>query len=212
MKEIKKYTIKNAIKEIKKGSKSKFDETLEVHINLDLDPKKQDQSVRYTTMLPHGTGKTLKVAVFASKKVNGADLELVEGDLKKIEKGDIKPGVDFDVLVAEPRTMPKLAQIARVLGPAGVMPNPKNGTVTEDVEKAVEQFKKGKIEIRLEPNAPIIHTGIGKVSFSEDKLEENLNEVLTTLRQHKPQKAKPEFIKSVFLCSTMGKSHCVELE
>jgi len=168
--------------------------------------------VRFTTTLPHGTGKTKKVAVFASRKVPNADLELTEDDIAKIDKNTIRPKVDFDMLVAEPKFMPKLAKVAKILGPAGVMPNPKTGTVTEDVEKAVEQIKKGKIEVRTEPVAPVIHTIIGKKSFEDNKLEENFNELINAIRSNKPAKAKPNFIRSVFITSTMGPSFSVDVE
>ena len=209
--EIKTYKLEEAIKEAKETSKAKFDPTIELHINLDLD-KKADQSVRFTTVLPHGTGKTKRVAVMASKKITNADMELSEDDLAKIEKGTIRPKVDFDVLVAEPRFMPKLARVAKILGPAGVMPNPKTGTVTEDVEKAVEQVKKGKIEVRTEPNAAVIHTIIGKKSFDDSKLVENYNEIMNSVKANKPQKAKPNWIKSVFVSATMGKAFQVIVE
>lgn len=206
-----KHTVKNGIKEIKRVNKTKFDPSVELHVNLDLDIKKQDQQIRFSIVLPHGTGKSKKVAVMASGKIEGADLEIKESDLPKIEKGEIKAGRDFDILVAEPKQMPKLAKVAKILGPAGVMPNPKNGTVAEDVSKAVAQIKKGKIEIRTEPNFPIIHTIIGKLSFEENQLEENLTEILNSLRQNKPSKAKPDFIKSVYLSSTMGPSYQLEI-
>jgi large subunit ribosomal protein L1 len=204
------YTIEEAIKKVKETSKTKFDPTIELHVNLSLD-KKADQSVRFILNLPHGTGKTPKVAVLSSGKVKNADLELTEADLGKIEKGEIKPKVDFDVLVAEPRFMSKLAKIAKVLGPAGAMPNPKTGTVTEEVEKTVEQIKKGKVEIRTEPNAPVIHTILGKCSFEDTKLVENYQEVIGAIKSNKPQKAKPDWIKSVYINSTMGSSYQVEL-
>ena len=200
-----------AIQKVKETSKTKFDPTVEVHINLELE-KKGEQSVRFTTTLPHGTGKTKKVAVFASRKVPNADLELTEDDIAKIDKNTIRPKVDFDILVAEPKFMPKLAKVAKILGPAGVMPNPKTGTVTEDVEKAVEQIKKGKIEVRTEPVAPVIHTIIGKKSFEDNKLEENFNELINAIRSNKPAKAKPNFIRSVFITSTMGPSFSVDVE
>src|SRR3990167_1482041 len=185
-----------AIKKVKLLSKEKFDATVEIHINLDLDSKKQDQPVRFSLTLPNGTGKTKKVAVLASKKVTGADLELKESDIELIQKGQIKPRIDFDTLVTEPRFMPKLAKVARILGPAGVMPNPKTGTVAEDVNKAVEQIKKGKVEIRTEINAPIIHTIIGKKSFETQALKENFTEVFNSIKQNKPQKAKPDWLKN----------------
>jgi large subunit ribosomal protein L1 len=211
-KEVKgKYNIEEAVKLAKQGSSTKFDGTIEVHINLSLENKKQDQTVRYTTTLPNGTGKTKKVAVFASKKVPNADMELTEADIERLEKSLLRPKVDFDVLVAEPRFMSKLAKAARVLGPAGAMPNPKNGTVAEDVEKAVEQIKKGKVEIRTEPNGKTIHTIMGKVSFEESALVENFKEIISSLRQNKPAKANPDWLKTCFISSTMGKSIEVDL-
>lgn len=202
--------ITEAIKTLKKNSKAKFDETIELHINLNVDVKQSDQTIRTTVSLPNGTGKTVKVAVLSNSKVANADLSLSESDIHKLEKGEIQPGRDFDVLVVEPSFMPKMAKLGPVLGPAGVMPNPKTGTVTENVSGAVESFKKGKIEVRNEPNAPIIHTMIGKVSFEDKALIENFNEVMTTLKQNKPQKAKPNWIKNIFVSSTMGKA--IELD
>lgn len=200
-----------AIKDVKSAAKAKFDETIEVHFNLNLDVAQSDQQVRTTTVLPHGTGKETKVAVLSSKKVTAADLNLTDADITKLEKGTIAPGKDFDVLVVEPSFMPKLAKLGPVLGPAGVMPNPKTGTVTTDVEGAVDSFKKGKIELRTEPNFPILHTAIGKVSFDDKKLLENFEEIYSTLKSSKPQKAKPEWIKDCYLTSTMGKSVQVSL-
>lgn len=211
MKELVKYPISEAIKLLKKEPKRKFDSTVELHININVDTKKQDEQVRYTTVLPHGTGKTLRVAVMASQKVKNADLELTEADVAKIEKGEIRPGRDFDILVAEPKTMPKLAKAARILGPAGAMPNPKAGTVSEDVEKAVELIKKGKVEIKTEQNFPIIHTRIGKLSFEPTQLEQNYSEIMTTLASHKPPKVKGDLIKSAFVTTTMGKSYQLEV-
>ena len=196
-----------ALNQIKNDCKTNFDSTVELHINLNLDVKKADQMIRFTTVLPNGTGKTVKVAVFASTEVKEADLNLKEEDLDLIISGKLRVGNDFDLLVAEPAFMSKIAKVARVLGPAGVMPNPKNGTVTSDVKKAVEQLKKGKIEIRTEQNFPIIHTVIGKSSFEAKQLEENLVDITTSLKQNRPSKAKPDWIKSIFLSSTMGGSY-----
>ncbi len=203
-----KYNTKDAIKEIKAKSKEKFEATVEAHINLDLE---KGQNVRYTTTLPHGTGKTKRIAVFASNKIESADLNLAESDIQKIEKGELVAGKDFDILITEPKFMPKVAKVAGILGPVGAMPNPKSGTVTEKVEEAVANFKLGQMEVRLEANAPIIHTIIGKASWENEKLEENLHKLVTTLRQNKPAKAKPTFIKSVFVKTTMGKAVEVEL-
>ncbi len=195
-----------AVKEVKQNAKASFDETVEVHINLNLDITKADQNIRTTVTLPNGTGKEIKVATISAGKVSKADLQLTESDISKLEKGQIKPKTDFDVLIVEPKFMPKLAKLGPVLGPAGVMPNPKTGTVTEDVESAVESFKKGKVEIRNEQGAPVIHLVIGKVSFTEKQLEENLTTVLNALKQGKPSKAKPGWIKSCFITSTMGQA------
>jgi large subunit ribosomal protein L1 len=203
------YPIEEALNKIK-DQKTKFDATVEVHINL-LKDKKQEMNVRYTTTLPQGTGKTKRVAVLASKKVPNADLELMEEDLEKIEKGKLKPKVDFDVFISEPRFMPKIAKVARVLGPVGMMPNPKTGTVTENVEEAVNQVKKGKIEVRTEKDIPVIHTLIGKHSFTKEQLLENYKELMQSLKQNRPPKSPVNWIKSVFLCTTMGKSVQVDL-
>lgn len=209
-KDNKTYTIDEAIKNLKLGKKPSFDATVELHINLDIDPKKTDQMIRFTTVLPNGTGKTLRVAAMGSGPVANADLEIKESDLKKIETGELKPGRDFDVIVAEPSQMPKLAKVAKILGPAGVMPNPKTGTVSDNLKEAIEQIKKGKIEIRTEQDHPIIHTVIGKISFDDKKLVENFEEIISSIKHNRPQKAKPEFIKNVFVSSTMGRSYKVE--
>jgi large subunit ribosomal protein L1 len=204
------YSMEEAIKHVKDNSKEKFDASVEVHIFMDLDPKKVEHNIRYTTTLPNGTGKTKKVAVMSSKKVPTADLELSEEDLDKILSGQIRPRVDFDVFVAEPKYMPKIAKVAKVLGPVGAMPNPKTGTVTDDIEKAVEQIKKGKVEIRTEKDTPLVHSIIGKVSFEDAKLVENLKEIFSSLKQNRPTKTSPEWIKSISVCSSMGPSFRVD--
>jgi large subunit ribosomal protein L1 len=206
VKDLTEYTFEEALKKVRNNSKTKFDPTVEVHIALNTDPSKQEHQIRFPLSLPHGTGKEVKVAVFASKKVKNADIELGEGDLTKIEKGDLKPKVDFDVIVAEPRFMPKLAKVAKVLGPQGMMPNPKTGTVTEDVEAAVGQIKKGKVEIRTEKSAPVIHTIIGKLSFEDEKLEENFKTIVDSVRHNKPAKLKSDFFRNISLCATMSPS------
>jgi large subunit ribosomal protein L1 len=205
------YPLAEAIAKAKAASKAKFDATVELHINLDIDQKKGDINIRYTTVLPNGTGKTKKVAVLASKKVANADLELLESDIEKIEKGKIKPKVDFDVLIAEPKFMPKLAKVAKILGPIGMMPNPKLGTVTDDVENAVTQTKKGKVEIKTEKEAMVIHTILGKASFDDKAIAENFMEIYKSLKPLKPAKSKPEWIKSAFIATTMGPAFSVAL-
>jgi large subunit ribosomal protein L1 len=199
-----------ALNKIKNDAKTNFDSTVELHINLNLDVKKADQMIRFTTVLPNGTGKTIKIAVFASTEIKEADLNLKEEDLDLIISGKLRVGNDFDLLVAEPAFMSKISKVARVLGPAGVMPNPKNGTVTSDVKKAIEQLKKGKIEIRTEQNFPIIHSIIGKTSFDAKQLEENLTDIISSLKQNRPSKAKSDWIKSIFLSSTMGGSYQID--
>jgi len=198
-------TITEAIEYVKKTDKARFDSSIEVHIDCALDKSKQE-TVRFSLTLPHGTGKTKKIAVMASGKIAGADLELLEGDIEKIEKGELKPKVDFEVLVVEPRYMPKLAKVAKILGPAGLMPSPKNGTVTEDVAKAVEQFKKGRLEVKTEANGSVIHTIIGKKSFITKALEENYQELISALKTNKPAKAEDTWIKTVYISATMSPS------
>jgi len=209
-KDTKEYPISEAVEKVKKESKAKFDASVELHINLDIDPAKQN--VRFSVSLPHGTGKSKKIAVLSSDKFEGADLVLNESDLPKIDQGKIRPNVDFEVLITEPRFMPALTKYAKVLGPAGVMPNPKNGTVTENIGKAIEEIKKGKIDVKTEKLAPLIHTTIGRVSSEEKSLEENFKEVMSVLRQNRPPKAPPIWIKSVYITSSMGPSVKVIVE
>jgi large subunit ribosomal protein L1 len=197
----------DALNQIKNDCRTKFDSTVELHINLNLDVKKADQMIRFSIVLPKGTGKTIKIATFSTTPYSEADVNLSEEDLDLIISGKIKVGNDFDVLITEPSLMPKVSKVARVLGPAGVMPNPKNGTVTTDIKKAIEQLKKGKVEIRNEQNHPIIHTIVGKCSFDSKDLEANLNEIFSNLKSNKPAKAKPDWIKSIYLSSTMGISY-----
>ena len=199
-----------AIKKVKMSSKEKFDASVEVHINLDLDSKKMEQPVRFSLTLPHGTGKTKRVAVLASKKIAGADMELKESDIELIQKGQIKPKIDFDTLVTEPAFMPKLAKVAKILGPAGVMPNPKTGTVSDDPEKAVSEIKKGRLDVKTEKDLPMIHTVIGKRSFTEEQLSENFIELYNALKQNKPTKASPEWVKNIFIATSMGQSVIVD--
>jgi len=198
-------TATDAIEFVKRNCKAKFDSTIELHVNYSTDKDKQE-SVRFSVTLPHGTGKSKKIAVMASKKVVGADIELGEGDLEKIEKGQIKPKTDFDVLLVEPCFMAKLAKVAKILGPAGAMPSPKNGTVADDVQKALEQFKKGRVEVRSEPNGSVIHTVIGKKSFTTQALIENYQEIVSALAANKPAKVQSNWIKSIYMSATMSPS------
>lgn len=203
----KEYSVKEALELAVKTSTTKFDGTVEVHIRLNVDPKQADQNIRENIVLPAGTGKAVRVAVFgeaddvAVAKKAGADIAGADEFLQQLDKGII----DFDVLVATPAVMAKLGKYARVLGPKGLMPNPKSGTVTKDVTKAVEQSKAGKVELRVDETG-IIHLGIGKVSFGADKLFENAQAVFSSVKASKPSSIKGVFVNSIYITTTMGPS------
>ena len=201
------YTLKDAIELAIKTSPVKFDASVEAHVRLGVDPRQADQNIRTTIVLPNGNGKTVRVAVFApldvckAAKAAGADIAEDEEFLKQLEKGVI----NFDVLISTPQYMPKLGKYARLLGPKGLMPNPKAGTVTMDVEKAVKESKAGKVEYRVDKQA-IVHIGLGKVSFGADKLMENATAFFESLKAQKPSSLKGSYVKSVFITTTMGPS------
>ncbi len=207
----KNYALKDAIELAIKSSPVKFDASVEVHARLGVDPRQADQNIRTTLVLPNGNGKTVRVAVFApadvckAAKAAGADIAEDEEFLKQLEKGTI----DFDILISTPQYMPKLGKFARLLGPKGLMPNPKAGTVTMDVEKAVREAKAGKVEYRVDKQA-IVHIGVGKVSFGTDKLMENTNAFFDSLKAQKPASLKGTYVKSVFITTTMGPSIAIE--
>ena len=205
------YGLKEAIELAIKTSPVKFDASLEAHVRLGVDPRQADQNIRTTLVLPNGNGKTVRVAVFApldvckAAKAAGADIAEDEEFLKQLDKGEI----NFDVLISTPQYMPKLGKYARLLGPKGLMPNPKAGTVTMDVEKAVKDSKAGKVEYRVDKQS-IVHIGLGKVSFGEAKLLENANAFFDSLKAQKPASLKGTYVKSVFVTTTMGPSIAVE--
>jgi len=205
------YTLKEAIELAIKTSPVKFDAALEAHVRLGVDPRQADQNIRTTLVLPNGNGKTVRVAVFApldvckAAKAAGADIAEDEEFLKQLDKGEI----NFDILISTPQYMPKLGKYARVLGPKGLMPNPKAGTVTMDVEKAVKEAKAGKVEYRVDKQS-IVHIGLGKVSFGTDKLLENANAFFDSLKSQKPASLKGTYVKTVFVTTTMGPSISVE--
>jgi len=199
------YALEDAITLVKEGKVAKFDESVEVHIKLSVDPKKGDQQVRGTAILPHGVGKTKKIAVITSTKAKeaqdaGADVVGGEELIEKIKLGKIE---GFDVLVATPEMMPKLAQVAKILGPRGLMPSPKTETVTDKIKDAVEMLKKGKLSFKND-NGANVHQVIGKLSFDAAKLKENYESFVDALTKAKPTGVKGKYIISVSICSTMG--------
>ncbi|MCD8502813.1 MAG: 50S ribosomal protein L1 [Bacillaceae bacterium] len=199
------YSVEEAIELVKKTATASFDETVEIAFRLGVDPKKADQQIRGAVVLPNGTGKTQRVLVFAKgekakeAEAAGADYVGDEDYINKIQQG----WFDFDVVVATPDMMGQVGRLGRVLGPKGLMPNPKTGTVTFDVERAVNEIKAGKIEYRVD-KAGNIHAPIGKVSFETNKLVENLTTVVETLQKAKPAAAKGTYMKNIAVSSTMG--------
>jgi large subunit ribosomal protein L1 len=199
------YELEEAIKTMKDAATAKFDESVEVAVRLGVDPRKADQMVRGTVVLPHGTGKTVRVLVIAKgekdkeAKDAGADFTGAEDLIEKITGG----WLDFDVMIATPDTMGQVGKLGRVLGPRGLMPNPKTGTVTFEVAKAVKDAKAGKIDFRVDKYG-IIHTLVGKKSFSIDQLKENIRAFMDVVNRLKPSSAKGIYIKSLTLSSTMG--------
>lgn len=208
------YSVTDAVKMIKESASArKFDETIDMAMNLGIDPKHADQQVRGMVSLPNGTGATVRVAVFArdakadEAKAAGADIVGAEDLMEKIKEGQM----DFDRCIATPDMMPLVGQLGQILGPKGMMPNPKLGTVTPDVKTAVEAAKGGALEYRAE-KAGIIHAGVGKASFSEKDIIENVNAFIETIQKARPAGAKGTFIKKVTLSSTMGPGIKIDLE
>ena len=199
------YSVKDAVDLVKKNATAKFDETVEIAINLGVDPRQADQMVRSSANLPHGTGRDVRVAVFArdakadEAREAGADVVGAEDLAEQVQNGDMP----FDVVIATPDMMPVIGRLGRVLGPKGLMPNPKVGTVTPDVAKAVKDQKGGAIQYRVE-KAGIVHAGVGKASFDADKLAENVSFLLEKIQRERPSGAKGTFVKRVTLSSTMG--------
>jgi large subunit ribosomal protein L1 len=201
------YSVKEALKLAEETSTTKFDSTVELHIRLGVDPRHADQNIRASLALPEGTGKSVKVAVFAEAddvvkaKAAGADIAGTDEFIQQLEKGII----DFDILVATPAVMPKLGKYARVLGPKGLMPSPKSGTVTTDVAKAIKEVKAGKVEYRVDSNG-IVHLGIGKVSFGAARLEKNATAVISSIKAAKPASVKGNYLISAYISTSMGPS------
>lgn len=200
------YDVEESIELVQKTAKAKFDETIDLSVRLGVDPKHADQQVRGAVVLPHGTGKSVTVLVFAkgekAKEAEAAGAEYVGGE-ELVQKIQNENWFDFDVVVATPDMMGVVGRIGRVLGPKGLMPNPKSGTVTFEVEKAVNEIKAGKVEYRVD-KASIINVPIGKVSFGTEKLKENFDTVMDAIIKAKPAAAKGRYLRSVTVSSTMG--------
>jgi len=199
------YALKEAVKIVKENATAKFDETIDIAVNLGVDPKYADQMVRGVCSLPHGTGKTVRVAVLAQgekadqAKAAGADIVGAESLIDSILSGK----VDFDRCIATPDMMGMAGKVARILGPKGLMPNPKLGTVTTDVENAVKKAKAGEVQYRVEKNG-IVHAGVGKASFTEEQIYENAAAFIDAIMKAKPAGAKGTYLKKISLSSTMG--------
>jgi large subunit ribosomal protein L1 len=199
------YTLTEAVEKVKEITFTKFDASLDIDVRLGVDPRKANQMVRGVVTLPHGTGKQVRVLVLcnpdaeAAAKAAGADYVGLDEYIEKIKGG----WTDVDVIITQPAIMGKIGALGRVLGPRGLMPNPKSGTVTNDVAKAVEEVKKGKIDFKVDKNG-IVHSSIGKVSFSADQMRDNAREFINMLIKLKPATAKGTYIKSVYLSSTMS--------
>jgi large subunit ribosomal protein L1 len=205
-------SVEEAVKLIKTAASAKFDETLEIAMNLGVDPKHADQMVRGVVTLPNGTGKTVRVAVFArgdkadQAKKAGADIVGAEDLMERIQQGNI----DFDRCIATPDMMPIVGRLGKILGPRNLMPNPKIGTVTPDVAEAVTAAKGGQVTVKVE-KAGVVHAGVGKVSFPPDKLEENIRAFVEAVQRAKPSGAKGTYMKKVSLSSTMGPGVSVDI-
>ena len=200
------YSVTDAVKLVKEAASAKFDETVEVHMNMNLDTRKADQQLRGAIVLPNGTGKSQKVLVLAkgdqAKAAKEAGADFV-GDADMIEKIEKENWFEYDVIIATPEMMPMLGKIGKLLGPKGLMPNPKTGTVTMDVKKAVEDTKKGKVEYRTDSFGNV-HGIIGKASFEDKKLAENLTAFVSTILKLKPASVKGNYVKNISISSTMG--------
>ncbi len=206
------YSYIEAVELAKKVAKAKFNESIEAHISLNIDPKHADQQLRSTLSLPHGTGKSLKIAVFTeTENVNealnfGADIAGSDDLYEKISQGNL----DFDILITSPALMSKLTKLGKILGPKGLMPSPKSGTVTTDFKSSINEFKKGKVEYRADKTG-IVHLSFGKANFTQEQLKENLEAVYNSIEKNKPNGVKGKYFKSFYICTTMSPSIEVQI-
>jgi len=205
--------LNEAIKLLKETATTKFVESVELHANLNINPKYADQQLRTTVTLPNGVGKQIKIAVltndenFSEAELAGADIIGNDSLIEEITKGNIQ----FDLLIATPNMMPKLAKLGRVLGPKGLMPSPKSGTVTNTITETLTEFKKGKFEYKADKTG-IVHVNFGKINFTDQQLVENLNELYTSILQNRPSGVKGKYFKSLFICTSMGPSIKLDLD
>ena len=205
--------LNEAIKILKDTSNAKFTETVELHANLNIDPKYADQQLRTTVTLPNGVGKTIKIAVltdeskFEEASTNGADIVGNDDLIQEISQGNL----NFDLLIATPEMMPKLAKLGRILGPKGLMPSPKSGTVTSNLANTLSDFKKGKFEYKADKTG-VVHISFGKANFTEIQLIENLKSLYQSIEQNRPPGVKGKYFKTLYICSSMGPSIQIELD
>ena len=205
--------VQEAISLLKETATTKFVESVELHANLNIDPKYADQQLRTTVTLPNGIGKQVKIAVltndenFAEAESAGADIIGNDSLIEAITQGNI----EFDLLIATPNMMPKLAKLGRVLGPKGLMPSPKSGTVTSTITSTVTEFKKGKFEYKADKTG-VVHVSFGKVNFTNEQLVENLTELYSSIEQNRPSGVKGKYFKSLFICTSMGPSIKLDLD
>ncbi len=210
----KEYTIKEALETLRKVSFAKFNESVEVNINLGIDVQNTDHRIRFTTTLPHGIGKEIKILVISDDN-SGAKKNVIYRDgsvADEISSGKVQPDKDFNVVVALPKYMKDLAKIAKVLGPKGMMPSPKNGTVTENIDKTLEQMSKGQVEVKSQPGHAVIHQMVGNLSFKDDQLKENIKYLLSELAKNNPPKMKKKLIQKVYVGTTMSPSIRIGIE
>ncbi len=204
----KSVSVSEAVKEIRKAAYAKFNESVELHINLGIDKSKSDQRVRFITTLPHGIGKKVKILVIGTEN-SGTKGDVTYRDASAVDEivsGKLKADTDFNIVIATPATMKDIAKAAKILGPKGLMPSPKTGTVTDKPEKAIEELSKGQIEVKTQPSHAVIHQTVGNLSFKDEELVANISHLLAELNKNTPAKIKKKFITGVYVCSTMSPS------